>query len=1408
MTKTIFRLCAAALLTASFASTSAFGQRAAGAYGKLPLSFEPNRGQTDARVQFVSRGSGYTIFLEPNAATFAFHHPLPAPKLGESRKLAADATRQDTVRMRIVGGNGNASFTPGKELPGYVNYMHGSNPENWHIGIPTYAATTVQGVYPGVDLVYYGTQRELEYDFVVKPGSDPAKIRLAMDGAHPRLSSSGDLLLQLANAPSFNGIRLRKPVLYQKDGDHRRPIEGAFTLAANGEVGIRVGAYDHSRELVIDPILAYASYFGGAGNDFIYASVLNSANQLYIAGTTTYTLPNQNPYFQLNPPSSYAEENGNPDGFVSKISADGTTVLWTTSFGGSSNQQIYAIAVNAQDQAYVTGSTGSQGANGINTPGTPGASFSFPITSDAIQVLCGPVGVVSFNPSGEVINSETSGCGPGAPDAFISKLSSDGKTLLYSTFLGGSQNETGVGIQVDANGLIYVAGITNSTNYDNSSDVNLKQPAYPYDYNGILGYGQADFPTTGNAYNQSYSLSRSLAPPGQDNNGQNTINGVDQAFLTVLSADGHSFVYSTTIGGANLGNCGNGPCDTYMSALTISPQGHVYLAGETSSATWPITSGAFTSVCPVEGNGICPQTAFLSVFDPTKSGAASLVFSTYLAGTSGGANYTGANILPTSAIYGLTTDATGNIYTTGTTTANDFPTTAGVFQPKCALPSGDGNADVNICNSAFITKLSPTGATIWSTLYRGTKPDGNGATGSGIALDAKGNVYVVGISAEPTIPLTKTLAVPYNNFTDAFLIELSPDASTLLLGTFLGATNGINVSTNSLQLDSNNNAYFSGYQQYSTNGGQTFPTTPNAFAKTGLGGSSDGWIVKMGTVPQTSTTAITVSPSTPAPGQSVTISATVTGLTGAALPTGTVSLASGTTSFGTITLVNGTGSVSSSTIPVGTYNIVGTYSSDVSYAASVSTSQMLAITVTPTVTFTATPATAALGTGIVLKATVASSASTPTGTVYFMDGTTTLGSAVLSGGTASYTASGLAVGTHSITVRYGGDGANAVASSTAQTVTITTITPTVTLTATPSTTTIGTAVALSATVGGGSGTTTPTGTVKFYDGTTLLSSFTLSGTSGVATYSAAALAVGSHSITAVYSGDANYVGLTAAAQTVTVNLNTPALTFTASPATGTVGVNVTLSATVLASSGSGIPTGSVKFLDGTTVLTTVQLTGTSASYSTTALAAGSHALTAAYGGDGNFSALTSGVQTVTITAIPPTVSLTANPSSLTIKSGTSGTTTITVTPAGGYSGTITFACGTLPSSAACSFAPATLVFSGGATAQTTVLTINTSITTQAMLETPGRHMPMTVFAALLLLPLALRKRSRALTRSDWKALSLIALLSIAGVIGLSGCGSSGGGTTVTNTPAGTYSIPVTVSGGTATNPVSLQVTVQ
>jgi hypothetical protein len=314
----------------------------------------------------------------------------------------------------------------------------------------------------------------------------------------------------------------------------------------------------------------------------------------------------------------------------------------------------------------------------------------------------------------------------------------------------------------------------------------------------------------------------------------------------------------------------------------------------------------------------------------------------------------------------------------------------------------------------------------------------------------------------------------------------------------------------------------------------------------------------------------------------------------------------------------------------------------------------------------------------------------------------------------------------------------------------------------------------------------------------MLGSATLS--SGSASYSATALAVGAHSITARYGGDSNFVGLNSAAQAVTINLITPTVALTATPTTAQIGTTIALSATV---TGTGAtPTGTVKFLDGTTVLSTFTLAGTSgaATYSATALAVGTHTITAVYSGDTNFSTLTSAAQTVTISAIPQTVSISASPSSLTIKSGTTGTTVITITPAGGYTGTLTFACGTLPSAASCSFAPATLTFTGGATAQTSTLTFSTT-SARAALERPmDRRLPMVAFAGLLLLPLATRRR-----RLKGILLMLIMLGSLA-TLAVSGCGSSGSLTT--NTPAGAYSVPVTLTGATATNPLTLQVTVQ
>jgi len=1306
MTKTFFRLCAVALLATPLAHSVAQAPTAPAApkaaarvaspapnYGKLSLSFEPNRGQADPTVQFLARGSQYTVLLQPTAATLILSREDAASGIRHAGR-PAPVTRA-AVRMTLDGANPHAAMSPDHLLPGYVNYISGDRAQT-RTGIPTYAATRAAGVYPGIDLIYYGTGRELEYDFIVSPKSDPSLIHLAIDGAHPVVESNGDLRLQIGATSRDTDIALRQPILYQEIDGKRKPVDGAYAVAANGEVGFRIGNYDRSRELVIDPVISYASYYGGGIQDNINASTLNTANQLYAVGHTySANLPSTSGELDTSNPNNAANSGGL--GFITKFSADGSTVLWSTFIGGpAAGTTANGVTVNSADQPYIVGSTTgtSMTQNGLTYTNTP----LFPITSDAYQPLCGPNGNGAY---GNPTTGETSFNGT---NAFIIKLSSDGKSLLYGTFLGGSTDDEAIGVALDTTGNIYVTGHTNSTGYTYAVSSNFSDvPSYPVNNHGKAAFGVANFPTTASAFQSNTAESKMYTTT--DGSGNIFGPADEQAFFSVLSSDGHSLLYSTLIGGGNLGNCGNGACATNVNAIAVSPQGIAYIGGNTSSSVWPITAGAFAATCSAGTNGVCAPTGWLAAFDRTKSGASSLLFSTYMTGSSGGTDSNGNNIGPFSSVNGLTTDAAGNVYATGYTLANNFPTTTNVLQTTCALGYADGNGDHNTCNSAFVTKLTSTGSTVWSTYYRGTNLGSPVVTGSGITVDASNDVYVLASSYEPSVPLKNAFNSSPNG-TDALLFELAPDASKLVFGTYLGAVGGVTVTNNSLQLDSNLNAYFTGTQTFQTNGNQTFPTTPGAFSQTGFGNSTVSWVVKMVTQQQVSSTALQITPTSGAPGTSISFTATVTGLPAFATPTGTVTLTNGTTTLGTITLAKGTGVFTTSTLAAGTYNVIATYSGDAVYAASATTAQAVSIQNTPTVALTATPSTTTIGTPVALKATVTSSAGTPTGTIYFMDGANTLGSAVLVSGSASYSAAALAVGSHSITARYSGDSNFVAVNSAAQTVTINLITPTVTLTATPTTAQIGIAIALGATVTGTG--TSPTGTVKFLDGTTVLNTFTLTGTSGIASYSAASLAVGTHSITAVYSGDANFASVTSAAQTVTIN------------------------------------------------------------------------------------------------AIPATVSIAANPSSLTIKSGATGTTVITVTPAGGYTGTLTFSCGTLPTSASCSFSPATLVFTGGATAQTSTLTISTT-STHAMLALPLDHqLSVIAFAGLLLLPLALRRRAKL--KSHLSVLPMLALAGLFATLAVTGCSSSGG--SATSTPAGNYTVPVTVSGGTASNNLNLQVTVQ
>jgi hypothetical protein len=688
-----------------------------------------------------------------------------------------------------------------------------------------------------------------------------------------------------------------------------------------------------------------------------------------------------------------------------------------------------------------------------------------------------------------------------------------------------------------------------------------------------------------------------------------------------------------------------------------------------------------------------------------------------MTGSSAGLDGKGNPLFPAGDVYGLATDSKGNVVVTGDNNANNFPTTVGSFEPACVQFS-DGNANTKRCASAFVTKLSPTGVTLWSTYYTPMTSPGNFVIGQGLALDANDNAFVVGTSTSPTLPLVETFTTNGAQNDDAFVIELSPTGSSLLMGTYLGTGGGIIVNNNSFHLDSNLNAYLSGYQGNNPYGGTYFPVSSNAPIKT-IGGSTDGWVAKLITQQQTSSTALQITPNAGAPGTSISFTVTVTGLPAFAAPTGTVILTNGTSTLGTITITNGTGTFTTTSLIAGTYSVIATYSGDIVYAGSATTAQTVAIQNTPTVALTATPSTTTVGTVVTLKATVSSTAGTPTGTVYFMDGYTTLGSAVLSGGTATYSATSLNVGTHAITARY--------------------------------------------------------------------------------------------------SGDSNFITLTSTSQTVTINLLTPTVALTATPATATVGASIAFGATV---TGSGpTPTGTVAFLDGTTALATVNLASGAASYSATALTVGIHTITAKYSGDANYAVTTTTSQTVTINPLAPTLTAAFSPSTLTVVHGSVGTTTLTLTPANGFAGTLTFSCGTLPSSASCGFAPSSLTFTAASSApQSTTLSVSTTSAIIGMLHpapiAPNQNNTLShiAFASLLLLPLAISRRARRVIRKRSIPTLALALFAILASGSFSGCSSGAGSTAptpaATTTTPGAYTVSVVVAGAPSATTVNLQLTVQ
>src|SRR5579862_1257271 len=547
-------------------------------FGKLPLQFEANHGQQPAPVKFLSRGRDYTVFLTPDGATLSLRRVLGPAAKGPKLEAAAD------LRLRLEGGDPRVKLSGTDPLTGTVNYFIGNNPAKWRTDVATYQKVRYEQVYPGIDLVFYGNQRQLEYDFVLAPGADPDAIRLAVEGAD-RISvdaSSGDLVLRAAGQE----IRFRRPVVYQPEGDGapRQEVAGRFH-ANKDHVTFEVAAYDRARPLIVDPVLAYSTFLGGSGEDYAISVTVDRQGNAYIAGyTCSANFPTTAGSYDTTQPAhgqgTYCDLQASQSGadvFVTKLNPSGTALVYSTYLGGGWEDIPRSIAVDSAGDAVIGGAT---------------VSADFPVTNGSV---CAPV-MVEVGNCGYQEESTCSGGqagNSGSFGSFITKLNPSGSALLWSTFMGGTGNDNISSIALDAGDNVYIAANATSA------------PYYP----GLCS-GNPDvnfvWPTTTSAYEPGF-------PAGGF---QATFHQV----FTKLSADGSTLLYSTYFGGT--GGTGGSGNEDYVTSIAIDSAGKAYIGGLGNVNNFPVTPGAFQTTC-ASCNGRGSQTdGFVTVFDPSQSGAA------------------------------------------------------------------------------------------------------------------------------------------------------------------------------------------------------------------------------------------------------------------------------------------------------------------------------------------------------------------------------------------------------------------------------------------------------------------------------------------------------------------------------------------------------------------------------------------------------------------------------------------------------------------------------------------------------------------------------------------------------------------------------------------------------------------
>jgi hypothetical protein len=607
-------------------------------------------------------------------------------KVSESDTAACEA-----LEMQFVNAPSNPPARGLDPLPGVSHYLVGNDPADWHTHVPQFGRVRYEHVYPGVDVVFYGNQGQLEYDFIVDPGADPGLIRMEIAGADSiSVVEDGDLVVSTATRE----FRQRRPIIYQEICGRRRDVAGEYQLSDDGVVSFSIDPYDETRPLVIDPVLVYSTYLGKLGTEHAYGVAVDAQGNAYVVGETlSFGYPTVNAFQH--------DIGGAQDAFVSKLSPGGGTLLFSTFLGGSDVDTARGVALDSDSNIYLTGQT---------------ISSDFP-TQAAIQKSLG-----------------------GWMDAFMVKMNPSGSALLNSTYLGGTRPDMGHAIAVDDDGYILLTGVTRSS----------------------------DFPTFSPLH-------------GQLNGHHGSANDV---FVTKLASTANFIFWSTYLGGSD---------DEQANAIAADRWGNVYVGGRTFSTDFQ-TTNADQGSRGSGGDAYLAQIHYMGW---------SMAYSTYLGG---GRNDT---------IHGIVVDENQNAYVVGETVSTNFPT-LNAYQPNL-----HGNSDT------FLAKYSSSGARLYSTYLGGSRYD----RGRAVARDRLGGIYVAGYTDSTDFPLVSPAQSTHSGSNDMFVTRMAPGGRAISYSTYLGGSDADWIW--GLAVGPKGNLYLAGYSSSTDfptlgavqpmHGGNTFP---------------------------------------------------------------------------------------------------------------------------------------------------------------------------------------------------------------------------------------------------------------------------------------------------------------------------------------------------------------------------------------------------------------------------------------------------------------------------------------------------------------------------------------------------------------------------------------------------------